>query len=162
MREFFKGWRRKTGLSLLAMAMLLTVAWFRSVGIRDSIDFDISDTHHFICSSESMLTWFRNVNFYEGKLRWSSESLAPRYRQKAFMLDVCVTMGNETNWRTVGVGYRGGKHFAGGTYFHQWGVQYWLFVLPLTVFSAILLLIKPHPSTSIEAPKTPKHSEETQ
>lgn len=35
MRDFLRGWRRKMGLALLGMALLLTVGWFRSMVIQD-------------------------------------------------------------------------------------------------------------------------------
>ncbi len=88
------------------------------------------------------------------EFQWTSVSLAPEDRQKTFMLDGDVIyFTNEKTWRTIGVGYRTGGDFGGGPYFRQWCVQYWIFVLPLTVVSAILLLIKPRPSKSAEEPK---------
>ena len=38
MGEFFKGWRRKAGLVMLAMACLLSLAWLRSYEKNDRID----------------------------------------------------------------------------------------------------------------------------
>ena len=35
MRDFLHGWRRKAGLALLEMALLLTLRWFRSMVIQD-------------------------------------------------------------------------------------------------------------------------------
>ena len=39
MREFFRGWRRKTGLATLAMACVLTVLWMRSHLVQDELLF---------------------------------------------------------------------------------------------------------------------------
>ena len=156
MREFFRGWQRKTGLALLAMALLLTVAWFRSVGIRDRVVFDTYGIHHIVCSSEGKLDWFRYVDPNMGKVipQWSSDNLAPEDQQKTFMLDGdVIRFTNETNWRILGVGYRAGEEFEDRRCFRQWAVQYWLFILPLTLLSAWLILAKPRPAKTAKEPK---------
>ncbi len=38
MGEFFRGWRRKTGLITLAMAFALFILWMRSYVVRDQIN----------------------------------------------------------------------------------------------------------------------------
>ena len=42
MGDFFQGWRRKTGLALLAMALLLMMAWMRTAVVMDQINFTVN------------------------------------------------------------------------------------------------------------------------
>ena len=58
MRELVRGWRRKTGLALLAVALLLTVAWFRSLIFTDTIFYTFGDCY-WLHSSGGSLSWVR-------------------------------------------------------------------------------------------------------
>ena len=58
MGEFFNGWRRKTGLVMLAMACAVAGMWMRSQQMRDSLQVRIADNAAYIfISNESELVW---------------------------------------------------------------------------------------------------------
>lgn len=44
MGNFFHGWRRKTGCTTLAVAVILLVLCYRSLQMYDSIQFNVSRT----------------------------------------------------------------------------------------------------------------------
>ena len=61
MGDFFKGWRRKAGVVTLAMAMLLTDAWIRSISTRDSVGFRLFGKWNVAASEEQSLQWGAEV-----------------------------------------------------------------------------------------------------
>ena len=62
MREFFRGWQRKTGLALLAMALLLTGALFRSLALDDWTLVRIDNDAYFLISSSGAFHWVCEFN----------------------------------------------------------------------------------------------------
>ena len=55
MGELFKGWRRKAGLVMLALAMLLMVGWMRSAVIQDLLRISHVDFESF----NGCISWLR-------------------------------------------------------------------------------------------------------
>ena len=139
MKEFFHGWRRKTGGVSLVLALVLWCGW-----VRSSREFHcLAVTNHIIIQShKGRLTLFRD-HYDSGKAVWwwHGESTDEQY-------DPLEAEGGVTiDWR---------RSFAGvtfGAYTVKDGLQpvrtdvydvrYWSLVLPLTLLSAYLLLWKP-------------------
>ncbi|MDB5345631.1 MAG: hypothetical protein JWP89_4008 [Schlesneria sp.] len=57
MREFFRGWRRKTGCITLVMACVVTGLWVRTLFFSDQFCFAIGDRLHYVNSGQSGLSW---------------------------------------------------------------------------------------------------------
>ena len=61
MADFLHGWRRKIGLVILGMALLLTVGWFRSMVIQDECWTVIGGDMYGINSANSDLEIYREL-----------------------------------------------------------------------------------------------------
>jgi hypothetical protein len=142
MREFFRGWRRKTGVITLVMATALWCGWMGSYSIADNISWCVSDnTMDMFMSAECNLTWqtTRNMRGVAGYPRWSSSVLDPR---------VTTEDPDEqyTVWHFRCLGIEAGDcNFpdAPGGSFAFCTFPYWSIVIPLTLLSAYLILWKP-------------------
>ena len=135
MGEFFKGWRRKAGLVTLAMACLLTIAWMRSYVRVNLLILDDKDTTY-----QSLSTMFGGIQW----TRWTSEvghGIKPNDPDFFRQLDVwsfkVVWRWNYGGFDFVKVDMRGSDQIVRGE------VPYWSLVLPLTLLSASLILVKP-------------------
>ena len=146
MREFFRGWRRKTGLALLAMAMLLTGAWIRSLVLQDQIL-----TQH----KRSLL----NVKSFDGRIWWGRHTPTPFEMTYEWMsnpfpkserIDPWENYDLHWCWKWGGFNFGAGKGNSamGGRETEIWIVPHWSIVLPLTLLSAWLILSKPRPAKS--------------
>ena len=156
MREFFRGWRRKAGLVTLAMACLLMAGWMRSFVIEDEI-FIVFNNH----SNYKLFSGCGGVacqrNFYlpepDDAMQvsgWESMDLSDRAsNQIEALLD--DTYDDDSGW----LWNRGWVFIGRGLELDNYGTtaswilfSYSLLVLPLTLISAWLLLIKPRPAKS--------------
>lgn len=151
MGDFFHGWRRKAGLTTLAMACLLAVAWMRSRVYGDFITFDRGDrTNQFLASFQGGIKWIRSSHesvvaptipprflFSIRFVAESDESLQPIFAGQ-------INTGWEWQWR--GFGFVCGKAVVSGYIVSVWKVPYLSLVSPLTLLSAWLILIKPRPA----------------
>ncbi len=147
MGDFFQGWRRKTGLALLAMALLLTVAWSRSFVIHDQVVIMNKQSLHGVKSFSGNLRWARRTPAATTAwVQWISDD-ATKYR----LMDPWIDCDVEWCWKW------GEFNFGVGTWrlvesgrseIAQWIVPYWSFVLPLTLLSAFLIFSKPRPPKS--------------
>ena len=147
MGDFFKGWRRKAGLVTLAMALLLTVAWMRSYGVRDEISIPGHQYGQSIESFGGGVCW----------QRWSNSSgpLDDLSIELKSYKDVPTASypweDLEVEWRRDWAGFRFGAatftwKLSNQTFSDRmelWTVPYWSLVLPLTLLSAWLILAKP-------------------
>ena len=113
MGEFFKGWRCKAGLVTLAMALLLTVAWTRSYVTADAIKFGFIGQQHIAISLDGQLAW----ESYPGYGRLQYERRQHRVTGNVSVRAVIDQMSCKA--------------------------PYWSVVLPLTLLSAWLILVKP-------------------
>lgn len=68
MRDFFKSWRRKSGLAILVLALAIVAVWIRSGSIADEMRFNLGDRAQLIVSQDDRLTWWG----------WSDESSLSR------------------------------------------------------------------------------------
>lgn len=124
MREFFRGWRRKTGCLLLLMASALLSAWLRSYAVADGAWIPIDrDTQMEIisCNGVACCQSYAVVDFNgspEPSAKFPSFPKAnPGYETLLFVI------------RTESVS--------------MWRVEYWSVVLPLLALSAWLLIWVP-------------------
>ena len=62
MGEFFTGWRRKAGLVTLAMAVVLSVGWTRSIKERDVKGFVLFGKWNVVESDDQTLSWGAEVS----------------------------------------------------------------------------------------------------
>jgi len=115
MREFFRGWRRKAGVVTLLMALAMMASWWRSYRLYEEIGYDVDGT---------AMVWF---NHRRGCLSVAlTETEYPIYCRRRS--DSYAEWDNYPVWPW---------HDPVLTYPH------WLFVLPLTLLSACLILWKP-------------------
>ena len=150
MGEFFKGWRRKAGLVTLVMACLLTVGWMRSIAEFDCFCLTGNSWLHVswfnvtIQSAEGRLTLFRDSPDYGiAALWWSGENAKTIEPYDP----LGVAEGIHIEWRRDWACFTfGAYHVLEGTELIRtdvYDIPYWSLVLPLTLLSAWLILIKP-------------------
>ena len=149
MGDFIKGWRRKTGLLTLMIALVFMGAWARSVSVMDAVQIRSGMyTMEHCVSVDHSLVW--------GRLRAEdSRSIIvfPVWEaSKASNLDAFLDRANlRCSWRRCGFGV--GEMKAGPADRHTiWVIPYWVIVIPLTLLSAYLLLAKPRTSTPMTIP----------
>ena len=149
MREFFRGWKRKTGCVTLIAACLFTIGWVRSGYVTDALHFRFNrKTVGEISSSNEGCYFIYLQMLTEGDLsgRWA---FTVREERRAFVGNYltpgiappgAIESGREdarliVNWLGVYAGTSHSQHFGKGIVV----VPYWLIVLPLTLLSAYLL-----------------------
>jgi hypothetical protein len=128
MHTFFHGWRRKTGVVTLVMSCALMGLWMRSQLITDTWCWSIGHETEVVISGDGMLSWWR----------LSTQRPVARFWNPGFV----VQTSDGTRYANIG----------------DWGVElglsdsmtvpYWPFVIPLTLFSAYLMLWKPRKGLS--------------
>lgn len=82
MREFFKGWRRKSGSVLLALASVASSAWIRSISIQDTftISFRPGTEHRLVSVSQHLVVAtitirVPNSNGSHANYSWTSQQI---------------------------------------------------------------------------------------
>lgn len=113
MREVFKSWRRKAGCAALVMALVLAGGWIRSIAYFDVIWITINDERYFACSVGE-------------RVAFSSEhsDLASGWMSAQIDIDRARLLSSRFQWL-------------------YYSSPYWLLTIPLTIFSAYLILGKP-------------------
>jgi hypothetical protein len=138
--EFFKGWRRKTGLVVLAMAMLPTVGWVRSYVIRDTVSVRYQMSCHIVMSVDGGIGWvnlptatrddgihFSSNRIHRGGSHWADFDVERRSDWWGFSNGKATFLAQSRNPIIIAI----------------WIAPYWSLVLPLTLLSAWLILWKP-------------------
>ena len=105
------------------MALLLMAGWMRSYVIQDVLSIYDNQSRRLVVSFNGQLNWERLTPFVS-----LQTSPMPVVRWRTFPFN------NPVGWRNSKAAL--------------WTVPYWPFVLPLTLLSAYLLLIKPRPAKS--------------
>ena len=161
MGEFFKGWKRRSGLLTLVMALVLLGGWVRSLSIYDIITFParkhtnnltVSFTSEFFGSVKNSVYWGRS--HYECDEE-TAELLAkddlygfgasyPRWRTYSVP---DIQMKWRWRWCGFGICEEPEERKEGDGWANAVLIPYWAIVLPLTLLSAFLLLSKPRKST---------------
>ena len=127
MREFFYGWRRKTGGFLLVMACVLMACWIRSLRFTDSIAFPIQKRQFIVSTYQGVVFW---AGLDDSSFEWSCEfSSPPDEPLFAVRDDQLLPAVESINGMDV------------------WTVPYWSVTIPLTLISAYLILWKPRQRT---------------
>lgn len=151
MREVFHGWRRKTGLALLAMAVLLTVAWFRSLVLTDIFSTVAFGDLHVVRSGHGVAVWGRQLGLTIDVGGWYSHDTIKHRNSYQFS----KAWKPLDSWRCCwqyGIGdVAVGSHEQigdGGLRTLWWRAPYWILVLPLTLMSAFLIFSKPRQQKS--------------
>ena len=142
MGDFFHGWRRKTGVVTLAMALLLSGEWMRGYSMEDNICIRLdSNTVELLTSCHYGITRTRIYETEGSQVAvrlfstYSMNSLGKTSRPyfvehltgiPSYSIPAPSVPGNLLPVSTVT--------------FSFWNVPYWSIVLPLTLISAYLLL----------------------
>jgi len=118
MSAFFHGWRRKAACITLVMACVLVGAWIRSRNVRDALNWTFAGRQHMAVSTRERLAWaafpYDSSNRRATPMNWyASEMLSP---------EGCVEVIDNRP---------------------RWEIQYSFVALPLTLFSAYMILWKP-------------------
>jgi hypothetical protein len=147
MREFFHGWRRKIGVMTLLMACVFAPVWVRSLSV--------CDWFHFYNRTGGLGLQVISSDGCVG-LAERKSAISPSYltrfalrlpRHHTTSPNSVVTRPGEWfdwRWHALEFGYgteRRGEHLL-------LKIPYWSIVIPLTLLSAYLLLIKPRPLKS--------------
>ena len=144
MGDFFQGWRRKAGLVTLAIALLLTVVWMRSYLVEDYLHIRHKPSLHGVRSFDGCLAWVRvSPSQFRQRIQWRSipiSELGPGSHWGGWKF--------EWRWKWCGFDCGAASTATTGVRGQMWAIPYWSLVLPLTLFSAWLLLIKPRPAKS--------------
>jgi len=160
MGEFFRGWQRKVGVVTLAMALVATGGWARSLIIGDEVTIRFANYAHFLSS-------------YYGWIRWECYTIGPNTAESRFRsLASCRTQWTVDDPRTFI--YSSDWRRKMDLEFEWWGVQfgttkinagvssksesifinfcsfvtpYVFIVFPLAGLSGCLLILSPRKST---------------
>jgi len=134
MGGFFHGWRRKTSVMTLLLALVLVGGWFRSLVICDWICFRSSKERvHTFSSNSSELIWIRRGGDATPNLYGTMEPGRDLLNQ--------ITI--EHHWSLCGFHVVKGVVDGIDVPIAFWTIPYWPVVLSLTLFSAYLLFEKP-------------------
>jgi hypothetical protein len=152
MWEFFRGWRRKAGCIVLAIALALLALWGRSTVLEDSwIWFDkVPEATYILASKNHEILWARQASIYQPPplAGWYSGKprSVPFFRVEEY--------GTQSRQRWFGVRFEKGEtklesgedeedKFFAILSLEVRAVSYWTLVTPLTLLSACLILWKP-------------------
>jgi len=136
MGDFFKPWRRKTGVVTLVMALTLACGWARSRVVADQLAIRIGPDRVF---------WMISNDDWTGLAILKAGPY--EYRESSFQYWNSVPLPN----------HRNGGPFSGINHSWDWYVRryyifpYFLLVIPLTLLSAWLLLSKARPTAKVNA-----------
>jgi len=140
MGEFFKGWRRKMGVLTLVMACVFAAGWVRSQETADSIYIVVCHREYCFSSETGQL----GISEFDDEPDYPWEY--PLIRSSVARHDVDIPQ-QPFFFKYVRDEGMYSPPFSGIR------VSYSPIVLPLTLLSAYLLLVKPrHPTTSVTQP----------
>lgn len=125
---YFRGWKRKAGLGILAFTCLLAVAWVRSIFYEELFQIVLPDRFngtHAIESSHSTISWTSIGPLLDvGEFYWSS-----------------IPVGKERETALIDM-WPQYPDFLRGKHSIRWQAPYLYLVLPSTLLSASLLFSK--------------------
>jgi hypothetical protein len=146
MRDFFHGWRRKVGCALLLVAISLCILWARSQLVEDTVSIPTRGRSDLLTSLEGRLIWEASARKSKDSLAWKSQTA------KYDWLSPWVTNGLLPRYEFAGLEY-GGHNLAGGAGNYRWVVvPYAWLVLPCTLLSAYLILVRPRVIKATQPP----------
>jgi hypothetical protein len=147
MGDFFKGWRRKFGLLNLLMACAFSTGWIRSLTIRDSIElYSGSFTVQEWASFNGLLSWSKREHgrIIPREKRWRFKWIHNPKGPQAVNYYPDRTRHSNLPWNHLGASVSWSEERAPLQSLYA-QLRYSSVVIPLTLLSAYLLLIKPKP-----------------
>lgn len=141
MREYFRGWRRKSGMLMLVMACGVFGMWMRSYVVMEGLDIPDRQFQYAVFSANGGVNWATIAPLPIASrlphIQWSSmtPTAVPfdvwsmheiKWRRRYLGFDLGVAMETRNNWQ-----------------FDFIVIPYWFIILPLTLLSAYLILWKP-------------------
>lgn len=134
MRDFFKGWKRKTGAVTLAVACVFMVGWVRSEFVQDFLKIRHGNDATELGSTNGRLYWF---------CAWDTED-NPFQRDFNFAWDNDgpIAADHKTILQFAVFDFQDRILSHGRLRIRYLSTPYWSIVLPLTLLSAWLLLSK--------------------
>ncbi len=154
MGEFFQGWRRKTGLALLALALLLMGVWVRSTVVEDQLAINWLGRLHWFHSFNGTVAWKQYTPWIQAKSFVLYERESPPTDHTDHWDNDDDDVDWSWKWRACEFEFRAGtfsKPFWGDIRLRI--IPYWSLVLPLTLLSAFLIISKPKQPKSAKEPK---------
>jgi hypothetical protein len=146
MKEFFNGWRRKAGCSLLLVACVFTTGWIRSQRRFDLLFIPVGNATYGFVSGAGAIDFLRF---------WEPESQDELYFLSGDLMSENGSWLDETGyinpwssshqikWRLDWHGFRVGVSHIGNRHDTDCVLPYWSIAIPLTLISAYLILWKP-------------------
>jgi len=157
MGEFFRGWKRKLGVTTLMMALALMVGWSRSLNFYNKIRLPVGthaevfvvSTNHFVgVGFEFAEGSPPSLDFYECKVE---DTLPLNSKDED---EVCNPLSYARNleWISQWHGFGMGGNFdeLQSYWLMEWVITYWSITVPLTFISCWLLLSKPRKLTQMK------------
>ena len=174
MGDFYNGWRRKTGMGVLAVALALMVIWMRSYELHDHVWLLRPSSYHTVYSHQGRLDWYcdRPSTKDFRRLPHTSFSRLTQFAPDRSLLfhqnlwDPLLDYEIDWQWKWSQFNFGAGKEpppppepsiwDTDGSGPHKlraifdyrkvWAAPYWSLVLPLTLLSAYLILVQPKKS----------------
>lgn len=146
MHSYFEGWKRKVGTLTLAMAILLLALWFRAQFIADQFTLPYSSSVPIFSSNYRGFEWEYSLQPQTPySFSWAAISRTSlldmeivRYLN-AELADKRVRQGDpEAFWKWEAFGIRSERIVMN----RRTSVSHWVFIYPLAILSAWLLLSK--------------------
>ena len=165
MREFMRGWSRKSGCITLLLACVFMAGWVRSEFVEDGIYFcPFNGLTAFVESGNQSFCGavdvdLKNRTSFVNALSWQSnpnDSSSGGRRQLAnknymWHLRTCgFALGNLFSSDLDTSTGKNTQTLQGPTF---WIIPYWSIVIPLTALSTYLLLSKPRQSNQMKIPE---------
>jgi len=142
MGDVFRGWRRKSGVVTLVIALVLLGGWIRSSLVADQLFYRVAPSTQIITSGNGVIEWQLITDVASVESLFVKE---PMFWISPFSHRVYVFDGAETtwSWRWQWCGFDCGEgRLPGSVPRCVCTIPYWFAVLPLTLLSAFLLLVK--------------------
>jgi hypothetical protein len=159
MREFFRGWKRKSGVATLVMACVLTVGWIRSYSNLDMLTLATWNSFWRLTIEEGLveLSRYQRVSGEDPQLRgkngsrnsWTTDNNIKPDGTKSIFGYAFANLAI-ADWKTEFLGFAfATKKWSDPAFVVDISFFYFQFrdvVIPLALLSAWLLLRKPRPA----------------
>ena len=146
MRAFIRGWRRKIGCGLLALAVLLSCAWGATANVSAFAEYDYGEWQYHVHTTEHEYSvwWYKpHAGARTRQFEWYTTWYSPRvveYLKLSYEAQREVYSG-----RFLGCGFsnQGRDPDSYPTDFRELNVSHWSVILPTTLIAAVLILWRP-------------------
>jgi hypothetical protein len=136
MGDYFKPWRRKIGVMTLVMACVSTGGLIRSRSVRDTLNFWAGTRTPVLLISTSRFILWGKVYLDPGTgatfAYWNTDVIA----DPNVVSEISDEDASQLRWFEI-------VTFKSATHSHPfWVISYWLVIIPLTLLSAFLLVVR--------------------